>query len=224
MSFGAARHLFVGLSIALAGLALSAPGHAADRHVIETPDADYAGFDYQTVPKMSRSTSADRPASRPTSARPSPTTSRRAGASSSPISACLPDADRRHCRPDRRHGRPDPRARGAAPRRTRFHSRRLCRRGARVRGSACAVASIRPTAPTMRYRNQGTAGLSRRQFRPCRARCSAGRWPSPTTIRASGSTSPSPAAPARPKTGRIASAPMSMSRRPASMPLSARTR
>ncbi len=49
---GAARHLFVGLSIVLAGLAISAPGRAAERHVIETLDADYAGYDYQTVPDV----------------------------------------------------------------------------------------------------------------------------------------------------------------------------
>ncbi len=45
----AARHLFVGLSIAVAGLATSGAGQAAERHILQTPDADYSGFDYQTV-------------------------------------------------------------------------------------------------------------------------------------------------------------------------------
>jgi len=45
----ATRHLFLGISIALAGVIIGAAAQAADQRVIVTPDADYSGFDYQTV-------------------------------------------------------------------------------------------------------------------------------------------------------------------------------
>lgn len=44
-----ARHLFFGAFVAVAGVALGGQVLAGERRVIETPDADYPGFDYETV-------------------------------------------------------------------------------------------------------------------------------------------------------------------------------
>ncbi|MEP5515893.1 MAG: alpha-2-macroglobulin family protein, partial [Bauldia litoralis] len=48
----AARHVFFGIAIAVAALAASVPGQAGELRVIETPEADYPGFDYQTLPDV----------------------------------------------------------------------------------------------------------------------------------------------------------------------------
>lgn len=44
-----ARNLFFGVSIALAGALIGGAAQAADQRIIVTPDADYTGFDYETV-------------------------------------------------------------------------------------------------------------------------------------------------------------------------------